>query len=129
LGGAFGNSSHSEGRQCAAVGDYGYHAEGDHTYAGGDSSHAEGYYTQTTNEAEHACGKYNLSTLNQTLFSIGNGTSPTIRKNTIEVDKNGNVYIQGIGTYDGTNIGANGVKSVQEVIANLAQQIAALSNN
>ena len=129
LGGAFGSSSHSEGRQCAAVGDYGSHAEGYYTTASGESSHTEGKCTQTTNEAEHAEGSYNLSTSNVTKSSIGIGTAEDARKNAVEVTIDGSVYIKGIGNYDGTNITASGVKSVQQVIAELTQQIAALTNN
>ena len=39
----------------------------------------------------------------QTIFSIGIGTSDTDRKNAIEVLRNGQVLIKGIGGYDGTN--------------------------
>lgn len=104
-------------------------AEGNRTTASGESSHTEGKCTQTTNEAEHASGKYNQSTSSVTQFSVGVGADAEHRANAFEIDVNGNVYIKGIGTYDGTNIGQNGVKSVQQVIADLTQQIAALSNN
>lgn len=111
------------------------HSEGNNTSASGDNSHAEGDHTNALNNAEHAEGKYNKSTVPAnsgdpyTMSSIGIGTSETNRLNATEVMSNGDVYIKGIGTYDGTNIGANGVKSVQQVIADLTQQIAALSNN
>lgn len=105
------------------------HAEGADTIASGDYSHAEGEGTETTNTAEHASGKYNQSTSSVTQFSVGIGADAEHRANAFEVDVNGNIYIRGIGTYDGTNIGQNGVKSVQEVIADLTQQIAALTNN
>lgn len=125
---ASGSYSHSEGNNTSASGDNS-HAEGDHTSASGESSHTEGKCTQTTNEAEHASGKYNQSTSSVTQFSVGVGADAEHRANAFEIDVNGNVYIKGIGTYDGTNIGQNGVKSVQQVIADLTQQIAALSNN
>lgn len=105
------------------------HTEGWSTHAYGKGSHAEGVYTVTTNEAEHASGRYNKSTSNVTQFSVGIGADEENCTNAFEIDVNGNVYIKGIGTYDGTNIGANGVKSVQQIIADLTQQIAALTNN
>lgn len=101
------------------------HVEGYNTAAAGEASHAEGYYTQTTNASEHAEGTYNLSTPNKTLSSlgIGSGSGQTPRMNAYEVDLQGNVYIKGIGGYDGTNITASGVESVQEVIARLEQAL------
>lgn len=73
---SYGNSSHVENR---------------HNIAIGANSHAEGLYTIANNDNEHACGKYNLSTPNQTLFSIGNGTSDTDRHNVFEVTQDGNI--------------------------------------
>lgn len=126
---ALGESSHAEGNSVASgwcahaegnsttSNDFA-HAEGAECIASGKQSHAEGYYTETKNKAEHAEGKYNLSTLNKTLSSIGFGNE-NARKNAFEVDVNGNVYIYGIGNYDGTNISASNIKSVQTVIAEL----------
>lgn len=124
LSGAIGEGSHTEGSDTSAIGAY---------------SHAEGVYTTTSNYGEHASGKYNLSNkaeYNQgnivtdgTLFSIGVGISDSTRENAFEVLTNGQVYIKGIGDYDGTNPTMYGVKSVQQVIAELTQQIAALTNN
>jgi hypothetical protein len=57
----------------------------------GANSHSEGKNTIASNEAEHACGKYNVSTPNQTLFSIGNGTSNSDRHNVFEVTQDGSV--------------------------------------
>lgn len=51
------------------------HAEGKSTYTNGEASHAEGIGTVTYNSGEHASGKYNKSVRNQTLFSVGCGTS------------------------------------------------------
>ena len=121
---ANGKQSHAEGSNSTAGADRS-HAEGYHTTANGTNSHAEGTYTLTRNTGEHACGNYNKSTSNVTLFSIGCGYegqsgSPDTHQNAFEVDKDGNVYIKGIGNYDGTNIGATGVKSVQQVIAELS---------
>ena len=85
-----------------ASGDYS-HAEGSETSAAGDYSHAEGKGTITNNEAEHASGKYNQSNKDTTIFSVGIGTSDTDRKNAIEVTQDGDIYVNGIGGYNGTN--------------------------
>ena len=74
----------------------------EHNIASGEYSHAEGKGTITNNEAEHAEGKYNKSNIN-TIHSVGIGTSDTDRKNAIEIVQNGDVYINGIGGYNGTN--------------------------
>lgn len=73
---SYGNCSHVENRENIAI---------------GASSHAEGLHTIASNDNEHACGKYNLSTPNQTLFSIGNGTSDSDRRNVFEVTQDGNI--------------------------------------
>ena len=78
---------------------------------------AKGYATETHNFGETAFGILNKSTVGDvdtfatskvvdsskaTLFSVGNGTKDQ-RKNIIELKANGDVYINGIGGYDGTN--------------------------
>ena len=85
-----------------ASGDYS-HAEGGETSATGDYSHAEGKGTITNNEAEHASGKYNQSNKDTTIFSVGIGESKDDRKNAIEVTQDGDIYVNGIGGYDGKN--------------------------
>ena len=69
--------------------------------AAGDNSVAIGSNTKTTNEGELSIGLYNKSTLDQTLFSIGNGDNAT-RNNALEVTKDGTIiatkfkgYLQG----------------------------------
>ena len=104
---ASGDSSHAEGYSTTAAG-LGSHAEGYSTTASGDSSHAEGYQTKALNDEEHACGRFNKSTKSSnkseaTHFSIGIGTSDTDRKNAFEAKQNGDIYIIGIGGYDGAN--------------------------
>ena len=71
--------------------------------ASGDYSHAEGKGTITSNAAEHASGKYNQSHKDTTLFSVGIGESKADRKNAIEVTQDGDIYVNSIGGYDGTN--------------------------
>jgi hypothetical protein len=138
---ASGIASHAEGCDTEASEEY-THAEGNATHAYGKTSHAEGYMswamwyashaegvgTKTTNIAEHASGTYNRSTPDVTLFSIGIGERRLdprydLTANAFEVDVNGNVYIKGIGNYDGMNIGQSGVESVQEVIARLEKAL------
>ena len=136
---ASGSYSHTEGRQTTttATGEYahaeGYlseaqeaysHAEGFTSVAGGQMSHAEGAYAQTTHAYEHAEGIYNKSntktdgTAEQnkagtTQLSVGIGASNAARANALEVMQNGDVYVKGIGGYDGTNPNTSGVSSLQ----------------
>ena len=100
-------ASHSEGSGTTASGSAS-HAEGINTVADGIASHSDGFGTETYNEGEHACGRYNKSTKSgdkaqATQFSIGNGTGAGTRSNSVEVKANGDVYIVGLGGYDGTN--------------------------
>lgn len=124
---AEGTGSHAEGCCTRAEGDYS-HSEGNGSYAAGESSHAEGqdtltegYYshaegfnTIAQNDAEHAQGKYNKSNkktngtaaqnaAGSTIHSVGIGTSINDRKNAFEIMQNGDMYVKGIGGYDGTN--------------------------
>ena len=104
---AFDIASHAEGSNTNAKGRYS-HAEGDLSQAEGERSHAEGYSTITTNNAEHAEGRLNKSNngndlKDKTLSSIGIGESETTRKNAFEVMQNGDIYVYGLGDYDGTN--------------------------
>lgn len=100
-----GVASHAEGSGTTANGDYS-HAEGFSTDANANCSHAEGYRTKTTNDYEHAEGVYNwseTSTLDnkKTRFSIGIGTVEGGRKNAMEIKANGDIYVYGIGKYEG----------------------------
>ena len=74
---------------------------GDTQNANGEYSFAEGQNTVANNRSEHAMGEFNKSNKasdtfgdsGNTLFSIGNGTSDTNRKNALEVMQNGDIYI------------------------------------
>ena len=120
---AYGDNSHVEGLETAASGNYS-HAEGEDTTASGDYSHAEGYGTITNNAAEHAQGQFNKSNTDSSLFgdagntihSIGIGTGASTRKNAVEVMQNGDMYINGIGNYDGSNF--IDASTLQEVVGN-----------
>ena len=126
---AYGDASHTEGGCTKAYG-IGAHAEGYYTEANGYDSHAEGYCTITNNTGEHAEGRYNLSSKSDsreeepehtTISSIGIGSGDGNRANAVEVMLNGDVYIKGIGDYDGTNI--SDAKSIQQVITSQQQLI------
>lgn len=129
---AYGDASHTEGGCTKAYG-IGSHAEGYFTEANGDDSHAEGYHTITNNTGEHAEGRYNLSSKSDsrdeeqeytTISSIGIGSDNDNRANAVEVMLNGDVYIKGIGGYDGTNMVE--ASHVQKVISDLNSLITSL---
>ena len=82
-----GNHSTAEGYDTTASGDYS-HAEGFMTTASGDYSHAGGRYTKALHMNEVAYGKHNKSN-DDTLFSIGDGTSDSARHNAFEITKTG----------------------------------------
>lgn len=119
---AGGIASHAEGQQSTATG-FCAHAEGGATTAMADYSHAEGNSTVTNNPYEHAEGHFNMSTISSptyghsgnTMSSIGIGNGLMNRKNAVEVMQNGDVYIIGIGGYNGANFAD--AKSVQEVMS------------
>ena len=90
--------------------------------AEGDYSHAEGYYTKTTNAHEHAEGTFNKSNKG-TVHSIGVGLSDEGRMNAIEVMDNGDVYVLGVGGYNGKNAGEEGVLTLQQILVTLKPSV------
>lgn len=133
---ARGDNSHAEGDGSSANG-YASHAEGQFTIASGDLSHAEGFNTKAYGKASHAQGSYNYADPSFIdTVGVGNNNSHATNASVIyvgrdeskEVDpsdpKNGYQYLIGIGGYQGRNI-AEGMKSVQEVIADLEKGVAA----
>ncbi len=84
---ASGVSSHAEGCSTTASGKCS-HAEGYSTTASGVNSHAGGECTQALHDNEVAYGKYNESKDN-TVFSIGDGTSDSARHNAFEITTTG----------------------------------------
>lgn len=115
---ALGQGSHVEGVGNVAQ-DLSCHAEGNNTKSIGAASHTEGFFVIANNLAEHAQGGYNKSNsgetpADKTLHSIGIGTGEDARKNAVEVMKNGDVYINGVGSYDGTNYAD--AQTLQEVV-------------
>lgn len=135
---ATGDRAHAEGIESYASG-VGSHAEGDHTLVStrAEVAHTEGDHTVADNIAEHAEGRYNRSNHNDesvgfgdagnTLHSIGIGTGSDInlRMNAVEVMQNGDVYINGIGDYNGKNFAD--AQTVQEV-CNAKQDILTAGN-
>ena len=121
---AVGRAAHAEG-SCTMASGWHSHAEGSLTYASGAYSHAEGRKTTASNNSEHAEGTYNISIPNKTIHTIGigGGTSNTDRKNAHEIHLDGKHYIYGIGGYDGTNSQKEGIKTVQEVVAEAANAV------
>lgn len=134
---AKGDYSHTEGNSSTAEGKYS-HAEGNVTTAKGDYSHTEGYSTIASGYASHAQGYPNYDDPSFVdMVGVG-GYSDEDRKNASVIyakrarggypdqsdPKNGYQYLIGVGGYQGRNI-AEGMKSVQEVIADLEKGVAA----
>ena len=133
---ASGNGAHSEGNYAQATNNAA-HAEGVHTTANGDGSHAEGWYTTAKNRAEHAEGFFNFSNSvspsyytegNNTLHSVGIGTSASDRKNALEIMQNGDIYAYGVGGYDGTNAVNNASKTLKTVIESKQDKLVSGTN-
>lgn len=126
---AYGMRSHSENHGNVSYGE-GSHSEGEYTVAIGDFSHTEGVGTVTNNKGEHAEGQYNKSTKTNTTYgnagntqhSIGIGTS-SARKNAVEVMQNGDMYVVGLGGYDGTNPTATTSSSIQSIVSGIVTQL------
>lgn len=54
------------------------------------------------------------------MHSVGIGTSNEDRKNAFEITRNGNVYVNGVGGYDGTNAAQEGESySLQQIITDI----------
>ena len=133
---AMGSYSHAEGKDTNAEADCS-HAEGKTTIANGEFSHVEGYNTEADGKGSHAQGFYNHSDPSFIdTVGVGNNSRNTKNASVIyvgrdeleEVDpsdpKNGYQYLIGIGGYQGQAID-DGMKSVQEVIADLEKGVAA----
>ena len=132
---ASGDHSHAEGEMTLASGDVS-HAEGEETKAIGYASHAEGGFTEVSGDYAHAEGSSNYDDPSF-IHIVGVGSDP-IKKNASVIyvkrdsgnypdpsdPKTGYQYLLGVGGYQGRNI-AEGMKSVQEVIADLEKGVAA----
>jgi len=116
-----------------ANGDYS-HAEGNNTNAGGNYSHTEGLTTAAYNNYEHAEGYSNNSHKASDIYGNAGNTQHSIGidgKNAIEVMQNGDMYLIGVGGYQGTDtkVQDDTIKTLQEYIASLEVRIAALEGN
>lgn len=128
---AFGNESKAESDYGIALG---YKSKavsrnsiaiGTQNTANGEKSTALGYYLTTYNEGEMALGVNNYSEIDTVIFSIGNGDPIGAKRNILTVtnSNNYNLFIQGIGNYNGANPFANDtIKSIQEVITDLTNK-------
>lgn len=132
---AEGDYSHAEGDNTNAGGNYS-HAEGYSTMADGEFSHAEGVGTTTSEQASHAQGYYNYNDYSF-IDMVGVGNTDTNKNASViyvkrgigdnpdfSDPKNGYQYLLDVGGYQGQDI-AEGMKSVQEVIADLEKGVAA----
>lgn len=149
---AFGNYSHVEGRSNTAGGENSHaegfsntadgeasHAEGFGTIANGDYSHTEGRNTTASGKYSHVQGTSNYDDPSfMNVIGVGNNDIEKnasviyVKRNPDDEDgipnpndpKNGYQYLLGVGGYQGRDI-AEGMKSVQEVIADLEKGVAA----
>lgn len=84
------------------------------------NSAAFGYGLNVSNSAEITVGYYNVSKAltgdDAYVFSVGAGTKDE-RKNALEVRRNGKVYIQDIGGFNGHN--SDAAKTLQQVISEI----------
>ena len=76
----------------------------------GNNSHVEGLETIALNDNEHAEGMFNISNIsdtadsdNSTIHSIGIGADNNHRANAVQVMKNGDVFVKGVGGFQGDN--------------------------
>lgn len=137
---ADGEYSHAEGNAAIATGNYS-HAEGEYTNALGDYSHTEGEATTASGNYSHAQGSSNYddpSFIDMVGVGAHAGDEDPITKNASVIyvkrdtegnldlsdPKNGYQYLIDVGGYEGQDI-AEGMKSVQEVIADLEKGVAA----
>lgn len=132
---ANGYTAHAEGNNTTAS-NTASHAEGNGSMANGENSHAEGDYTKASGYASHAQGSYNYD--NPSFMDMVGVGDYGIAKNASVIyvkrasggypdqsdPKNGYQYLLGVGGYQGQAI-AEGMKSVQEVIADLEKGVAA----
>lgn len=88
-------ASHSEGYGSKAYGQVS-HAEGQGTEARASFSHTEGDHTIAGSTTQHVQGRCNIiDAENKYAHIVGNGSSPTNRRNIHTVDWDGNSWFQG----------------------------------
>lgn len=69
---------------------------------------------------------YDISGDTQNYFTLGGGEGQN-RLNLLEQSKNGNLFIKGVGGFDGTNSQSASTKSLQDVLNDIEAQIASAS--
>lgn len=127
---SIGSSSHAEGSSTKANGNNS-HVEGAFTVTNGSNTHAEGRFTTTSCNAEHAQGSYNVShkatdnfdnNAGNTVHSTGIGTADDARKNAFEIMQNGDIYVYGLGNYNGTETKLDNpsVMTLQDILRTIA---------
>ena len=125
-------NSITNGTECAANG-VNSHAEGYQSSASGENSHAEGIATEAYNIGEHAQGKYNVSHQanisetqheGNTIVSVGIGDDGG-RRNAFEIMQNGDIYVYGLGNYNGTitKIDDPAIMTLQDILKTIADAL------
>ena len=120
--GATGNYSLGFGTNAGAFA-VGSVAIGDTVYVSGNNSVGIGKNLTVGNNYEVALG-YGAKTTSsgtnadKTLFTIGNRDVIGDAGNAFEIKRNNDIYVVGVGGYDGTNAGASGVETLQDAINN-----------
>jgi hypothetical protein len=106
---ASGWNSTALGNYTIALGDWST-AMGFSTIAAATSSFAAGNSTKARSPNSFVAGKFNDTTLTNSLFEIGMGTSNSFRKNAMTVFNNGQVGIGTINPYGLLNVGNGSVR-------------------
>ena len=112
----FALASHAEGSACIVERGANYsHAEGLECRADASYVHVEGSHTYTNQTCAHVQGVYNKPEGGAYAFMHGCGTSTQDRRNAFLIAGD-EVYVYGVGGYDGTNYGQEGVLSLRQVL-------------
>lgn len=88
---------------------------------------AAGEYVSLQNANEVGLGKFNKSSkatstwgnAGNTLLSVGDGATSTARSNAFEIMQNGDIYVKGLGGYNGANTLEATTKPLQSVLENV----------
>lgn len=92
---------------------------------------AFGFGIDINNNSEIGIGVYNVSKAltgdNRYIFTVGAG-SQNERKNAIEVRRNGKVYVQNVGGFNGHNSDQSDVKTLQQTISDIETTLSLNSN-
>lgn len=124
---AFGQSCNARNASCVALGSYcGTHSSatyaiaiGNNSQANASNSYSIGTGSATSNVGEMSLGYFPKTTgsgtdADKTHFIVGNGTGDNAKSNVLEIKKNNDAYLVGIGGFTGTN--ASSASTLQAVI-------------